>query len=128
MASLQEAWSMNDDGNFAAIGSSEASDDFGLTPPRPAELVAMGRRWMGRNREMLCRYVCPHERVRSALGSDNFGLDFCSIVLDVIEHHIAQVSPVPPASVAVLFVRLGYHKICAGYAGLSEASDSSKAE
>lgn len=120
MTGLEEAWSLNDDANFASIGKAESADELGMRPPRPAELISMGKRWMESNREAICRIVCPHEKIRSFFGTENFGLDFCSVVLDVAEHHIIRISPVPPAAVAVLFVRLGYHKFCYSYFSTAE--------
>jgi len=103
---------LSDDELYAMIGESLAAKEFGGAPPSVAELTRRGKHWIEGHRDAVCDLFCRSERVRLLCESHNFAKEGLVVLMDIAAHSTIGV---PPFALSLLFVRLGYHRICATY-------------
>ncbi len=115
MTTLDTLSNKSDDDLFADIGHALLGEDAGMGTPTKGEAVEAGKGWLTRNKEMLCSAICNHPTVINAFETGREKQDFVALVVDVLDHHLTKISPVPPASTGLLFVRLGYYTLCPKY-------------
>jgi hypothetical protein len=109
---MPDVTSLSDDELFGMIGEELAAGEVGAVMPPYHVLVKKGREWMVSNKKQLCDKLCPSTTIRGLIQADSFGKDALIIMADIVSH---EVIGVPAVAVSLLFIRLGYHKLCSSY-------------
>ncbi len=109
---LKEMMQLSEDDLFKEIGESILSTSPGAFPPSAKKIIDIGKRWMEDNIEKICCIVCRNERIKKIIALDEFYIEACDIVLEILLGNIADLKPVHPMSVAVLFCKFSYYKLC----------------
>jgi hypothetical protein len=112
MSDLDTLWDKSDDELLAEAGRLVVGDSLGAAPPDIQSLIETGRVWIVERKKSLCTIICKDERVKQAVVGGALRKDFVALIIDVLVHNASHFSPLPPASVALLFCRLGYHQLC----------------
>lgn len=101
-----------DDELFLMVGEELAAGEMGAVMPPYHVLVQKGREWMISNKKHLCDRICPSSIIRTIIEADNSVEEAMVIMADIVAHEFTRV---PPFAVSLLFIRLGYHKLCSSY-------------
>ena len=117
MANIDLIMGKDDNALLAEVGEASLSGDLDLNQPTLDELIRAGRAWMESKKDLLCGIICEHEKIKNVVHSNHLSKDVIALIIDVLELHVAHLSPIPPASAGLLFARLGFHKLCLGHGG-----------
>jgi hypothetical protein len=109
---MPETPTFSDDELFRVLGEELSANEMGAAMPPYEVLVQKGRDWMASNKQKLCDSICHSPKLRTFIVGDNFGEEALLVISDIVMHEIIGV---PPVAVSMLFVRLGYHKLCHSY-------------
>jgi hypothetical protein len=104
-----------DDEILFEVGASIMNKGVGSGGLPKSHYVKLARAWLARNKEEICSIVCADKRFAAAISKNAHLTDTITIAFDVLNEHVLHFAPVPVASIAVLFVRLGYEKLCPGH-------------
>ncbi len=110
--SIDAIWAKDENALFAEVGEAVLSTDMGMTAPSLEQMIRAGKEWMEAKKSLLCQLICSHQGVKAAILSGALGKDFAALIIDILEHHVTALSPIPPASAGLLFCRLGYFRLC----------------
>jgi hypothetical protein len=112
---LSELLSKTDDDILFEMGASIMSKGVGSGGLPKSHYVKLAKAWLERNKNEICAIVCADKRFAAAISRNAHLTDTITIALDILNEHVLHFAPVPVASIAVLFVRLGYEKLCPGH-------------
>lgn len=114
MKASSDLLSQSDDELLRRIGDAvlmQASK--GVIPPNLEASISAAKEWLAAQKDLLCSIVCSDQRVKALLKEGQFGKELMFLVIDVLEHHLLKLFPVPPAAAAILFCRYAYYRFCA---------------
>jgi hypothetical protein len=103
---------LTNDELYQIIGRELAARDLSATPPSLKDMALRGKQWMEDNQENLCKLFCRSARVQQLCESSSLERDGLVVLMDIAAHATIGV---PPFAASLLFIRLGYHKLCPKY-------------